>query len=107
MGWRHNRMEKERLQSQGLQDSQSKRFVGSDLFGSMEISRTGLGIMGIADTFIKMKIRYGSEESEKVSKKIFKALRDNAYIASTNIAKEKGAFPKFDKEKYLKGFHIK
>src|SRR6185437_10889141 len=72
-----------------------------------EIRRTGLGIMGIADTFIKMKIRYGSEESEKVSKKIFKALRDNAYIASSNIAKEKGAFPKFDKEKYLKGYHIK
>jgi ribonucleoside-diphosphate reductase alpha chain len=72
-----------------------------------EIRRTGLGIMGIADTFIKMKIRYGSEESEKVSKKIFKTLRDNAYIASANLAKEKGAFPKFDKEKYLKGYHIK
>jgi ribonucleoside-diphosphate reductase alpha chain len=72
-----------------------------------EIRRTGLGIMGIADTFIKMKIRYGSEESEKVSKKIFKTLRDNAYSASSDIAKEKGAFPKFDKEKYLKGYHIK
>jgi ribonucleoside-diphosphate reductase alpha chain len=72
-----------------------------------EIRRTGLGIMGIADTFIKMKIRYGSEESEKVSKKIFKALRDNAYNASADLAKEKGAFPKFDREKYLKGFHIK
>jgi len=72
-----------------------------------EIRRTGLGIMGIADTFIKMKIRYGSEESEKVSKKIFKTLRDNAYIASTDIAKEKGAFPKFDRDKYLQGFHIK
>ena len=72
-----------------------------------DIRRTGLGIMGIADTFIKMKIRYGSEESEKVSKKIFKTLRDSAYIASSDIAKEKGAFPKFDKEKYLKGFHIK
>src|SRR6266568_8361423 len=72
-----------------------------------EIRRTGLGIMGIADTFIKMKIRYGSEESEKVSKKIFKTLRDNAYIASADLAKEKGAFLKYDKEKYLKGFHIK
>jgi len=72
-----------------------------------DIRRTGLGIMGIADTFIKMKIRYGSEESEKVSKKIFKTLRDNAYLASTDIAKEKGAFPKFDREKYLKGYHIK
>ncbi len=72
-----------------------------------EIRRTGLGIMGIADTFIKMKIRYGSEESEKVAKKIFKTLRDNAYIASSDIAKEKGAFIKFDKDKYLKGYHIK
>jgi ribonucleoside-diphosphate reductase alpha chain len=72
-----------------------------------EIRRTGLGIMGIADAFIKLKIRYGSEESEKVSKKIFKTLRDNAYIASADLAKEKGAFPKFDKEKYLKGYHIK
>lgn len=72
-----------------------------------EIRRTGLGIMGIADTFIKMKIRYGSEESEKVSKKIFKTLRDNAYIASSDIAKEKGSFTKYDRDKYLKGFHIK
>ncbi|HVA96808.1 MAG TPA: adenosylcobalamin-dependent ribonucleoside-diphosphate reductase [Candidatus Acidoferrales bacterium] len=72
-----------------------------------DIRRTGLGIMGIADTFIQMKIRYGSEESEKVSKKIFKALRDNAYIASSDLAKEKGAFPKFDRDKYLKGYHIK
>ena len=72
-----------------------------------EIRRTGLGIMGIADTFIKMKIRYGSEESEKVSKKIFKTLRDNAYIASADLAKEKGSFTKYDRDKYQKGFHIK
>lgn len=71
-----------------------------------EIRRTGLGIMGIADTFIKLKVRYGSEESEKISKKIFETLRDNAYIASSNIAKEKGSFPKYEKDKYLQGYHI-
>ena len=71
-----------------------------------EIRRTGLGIMGIADTFIKMGIRYGSVESEEASKKIFAALRDNAYIASSDIAKEKGSFPKFDRDKYLQGYHI-
>lgn len=71
-----------------------------------DIRRTGLGIMGIADMFIKMKIRYGSEESVKVSNKIFEILRDNAYIASSDIAKEKGVFPKYDKEKYLQGYHI-
>lgn len=72
-----------------------------------EIRRTGLGIMGIGDALIKMQIRYGSDESLPVIEKIFKTLRDNAYEASAEIAKEKGAFPMFDKEKYLKGHHIK
>lgn len=72
-----------------------------------DVRRTGLGIMGIADAFIKMKIRYGSEESMDVSKKIFATLRDNSYIASADIAVEKGSFPKYNKEKFLQGYHIK
>ncbi len=72
-----------------------------------DIRRTGLGIMGIADTFIKMKVRYGSAESEEISKKIFETLRDNAYSASADIAKEKGSFPKYDRDQYQKGYHIK
>ncbi len=72
-----------------------------------EVRRTGLGIMGIADAFIKMKVRYGSEESTKTSKKIFETLRDNAYIVSSDIAKEKGSFPKYDKAKFQLGYHIK
>ena len=72
-----------------------------------DIRRTGLGIMGLADALIKMKIRYGAEESFPVLHKIFATLRDNAYDASADIAKEKGAFPMFDEEKYLQGYHIK
>lgn len=72
-----------------------------------EIRRTGLGIMGIADALIKMKVRYGSEESLPVVRKIFQTLRDSAYEASVEVAKEKGAFPKFSKEEYLQGYHIK
>jgi ribonucleoside-diphosphate reductase alpha chain len=71
-----------------------------------DIRRTGLGILGLADALIKMKLRYGAPESEETLKKIFKTLRDSAYEASAEIAKEKGAFPKFEKEKYLKGYHI-
>lgn len=71
------------------------------------IRRTGLGIMGIGDALIKMKIRYGAPESLPIIKKIFQTLRDNAYEESIDIAKEKGAFPKFDREKYLQGYHIK
>lgn len=72
-----------------------------------EIRRTGLGIMGLADALIKMKLRYGSEEAMPTIEKIFQVLRDSAYEASSDIAKEKGSFPKFDKEKYLQGYHIK
>lgn len=72
-----------------------------------DIRRTGLGIMGLGDALIKMKIRYGSKESLKVIDKIFQTLRDSAYESSSDIALEKGAFPEFDKVKYLKGYHIK
>ncbi len=72
-----------------------------------EIRRTGLGIMGIGDALIKMKIRYGSKESMPVIRKIFESLRNNAYEASVDLAQEKGSFPKFNKAKYLKGYHIK
>jgi len=69
--------------------------------------RIGLGTMGLGDALIKMHIRYGSEESIKVIEKIFRTIRDAAYEASTEIAKEKGAFPKFIAAKYLKGYFIK
>ncbi len=71
-----------------------------------DIRRTGLGILGLADALIKMKLKYGAPESEATIKKIFETLRNEAYDASADIAKEKGAFPKFNKEKYLKGYHI-
>jgi ribonucleoside-diphosphate reductase alpha chain len=72
-----------------------------------EIRRTGLGIMGLADALIKMELRYGSKEAMPTIDKIFSTLRDNAYEASVEVAKEKGAFPKFDAKKYLQGYHIK
>lgn len=72
-----------------------------------DIRRTGLGIMGLADALIKMKLRYGSDEANVELEKMFQILRDSAYMASVALAKERGAFPKFDKEKYLQGHFIK
>ena len=71
-----------------------------------DIRRTGLGILGLADALIKMKLRYGAPEAEETIRKIFETLRNNAYEASSEIAHEKGSFPKFKKEPYLKGYHI-
>lgn len=65
--------------------------------------RIGLGTMGLADALIKLHIRYGSKESLKFIDKVYKIIRDEAYKASAEIAKEKGSFKKFDKELFLKG----
>ena len=71
-----------------------------------DIRRQGLGILGLADALIKMKVKYGSDESLPVIEKIFKTLRDNAYIVSSDLAVERGSFPKYNRDKYQKGFHI-
>ncbi len=65
--------------------------------------RIGLGTMGLGDTLIKLHLKYGSEESLKFIEKVYKIIRDEAYLSSALIAKEKGSFPKFDKKLYLKG----
>ncbi len=73
----------------------------------MEIRRTGLGIMGLADAMILLGMRYGSEESIKFTEDVYRGLRDAAYEASCENALEKGPFLKFDREKYLQGKFIK
>jgi ribonucleoside-diphosphate reductase alpha chain len=71
------------------------------------IRRVGLGTMGLGDTLIKMGLRYGTPEAALVVEKIYKVIRDTAYEESAELAAEKGSFPKFDKEKYLKSWFVK
>jgi ribonucleoside-diphosphate reductase alpha chain len=72
-----------------------------------EIRRTGIGTMGLGDAMIKMQLRYGSDESVEVMERIYQTIRDSAYEESADLAKEKGSFPMFDKNKYLDGYFIK
>ena len=69
--------------------------------------RIGLGTMGIGDALIKMKLRYGSKESLNEIDKIYRIIRDAAYEASIDIAKEKGPFPKINKKKHVEGYFTK
>jgi len=70
------------------------------------IRRMGIGVMGLADAFIKLGIKYGSKESVKLTENIYQALRNSAYEASVELAVERGPFPQFDAEKYLFGEFI-
>lgn len=63
--------------------------------------RTGLGVTGLADMLAKLKIKYDSEDALQFVDKLFAAIENSAYDESTEIAKEKGSFPLFDKEKHL------
>ncbi|WP_434751803.1 adenosylcobalamin-dependent ribonucleoside-diphosphate reductase [Paenibacillus amylolyticus] len=69
--------------------------------------RVGLGTMGLAELMIKLRIRYGSPESLDFLDKLYGFMAKEAYLASAEIAAEKGAFPAFELEPYLQSGFMK
>ena len=67
----------------------------------------GLGVFGLADAFVAMGIRYGSEKSRWVAAEIMEIIMQQALMTSASLAAEKGAFRKFDIEKTLESPVIK
>ena len=65
-----------------------------------ESRRIGLGVMGLHDYLMVKEARYGSEKSLYEIDRLFKFIRDTAYIASSDLAKEKGAFPQYSRTNY-------
>ncbi|MGZ5960480.1 MAG: adenosylcobalamin-dependent ribonucleoside-diphosphate reductase [Rhizomicrobium sp.] len=63
--------------------------------------RIGLGVTGLADALIFCKTRYGSPESVALIDSWLSTLSDAAYLASAEIAGEKGSFPLFDAREFL------
>ncbi|MBL8837851.1 MAG: adenosylcobalamin-dependent ribonucleoside-diphosphate reductase [Alphaproteobacteria bacterium] len=68
--------------------------------------RIGLGVTGLADALIMMRARYGSEPAVDLTRQWMRRLRRGAYLASIELAKEKGAFPLFDAERFVAGENI-
>jgi len=69
--------------------------------------RIGLGITGLADTLVMLGLRYGSEQSLVVATDVMRLICHAAYRASTEIAKNKGNFPYFERDEYLQGPFIR
>ncbi len=63
--------------------------------------RIGLGVTGLADALLMMGLRYGSEEAAAKTEDWLKRIARAAYLASVELAKEKGPFPLFEAEPYL------
>jgi ribonucleoside-diphosphate reductase alpha chain len=63
--------------------------------------RIGLGVTGLADALLMVGQRYGSIEAAKQTEDWMHAIARASYLASVDLAKEKGAFPLFEAEAYL------
>ncbi len=63
--------------------------------------RIGLGVTGLADALLMVGLRYGSDEAAAQTEAWMRLIAREAYLASVDLAKEKGAFPLFDADAYL------
>ena len=70
---------------------------------SQAIRRVGLGVAGWADMLIQLGIPYNSEEAVELAEKLMRFFKEKSHEASVELAKERGAFPKFEESIYIDG----
>ncbi|MFK7836266.1 MAG: adenosylcobalamin-dependent ribonucleoside-diphosphate reductase [Sulfitobacter sp.] len=63
--------------------------------------RIGLGVTGLADALLMVGLRYGSDAAAAQTEAWLKAIARASYLASVELAREKGAFPLFEAEAFL------
>jgi ribonucleoside-diphosphate reductase alpha chain len=68
---------------------------------AMAKRRIGLGVTGLADALLMVGSQYGTQQAADLAEQWLKAIARAAYLASSDLAAEKGAFPLFDKEQFL------
>ncbi len=69
--------------------------------------RIGLGVTGLADALIFCGVRYGSPEAVRLTREWLGAVQRFSYLASADIAAEKGIFPLYERTRYLSGETIR
>lgn len=69
--------------------------------------RIGVGITGLGDALMMLGLRYDSAAGRELARRAVERLRDAAYLASTELAAEKGSFPRFARDAYLEGDYVR
>ncbi len=68
--------------------------------------RIGLGFTGLGDALVMLGLRYDTDEGRAFAADISRVMRDEAYLASVDLAQERGAFPLLDTKQYLAPPHF-
>jgi ribonucleoside-diphosphate reductase alpha chain len=68
--------------------------------------RIGLGVTGLADALIMCGARYGSSAAVALTEIWMKAIQRAAYLASADLAAEKGSFPLYERDKFMAGENV-
>ncbi|CAM3195951.1 ribonucleoside-diphosphate reductase class II [Paracoccus aminovorans] len=63
--------------------------------------RIGLGVTGLADALVMLGLRYGAPGAVAQTREWMHAIARAAYLASAELAREKGPFPLFQAEAFL------
>ncbi|MBI2607963.1 MAG: adenosylcobalamin-dependent ribonucleoside-diphosphate reductase [Candidatus Doudnabacteria bacterium] len=82
-------------------------FFEENKLQQMSERRVGMGTIGLAEMLIHLGLRYGSPEAVKFIDKLYQYIAVVAYETSVDLAREKGSFPRFDKEKFLQSGYMK
>lgn len=63
--------------------------------------RIGVGFTGFGDMLIQLGLKYDTEEAIEFTDKLFERIKNVVYDESVNLAREKGTFPAWDRERHL------
>jgi ribonucleoside-diphosphate reductase alpha chain len=65
--------------------------------------RIGLGFTGLGDALVMLGLRYDTAPARALARRIAEQMRDAAYEASADLARERAPFPLFNADLYLSG----
>lgn len=68
--------------------------------------RIGLGVTGLADALIFCGLTYGTSKAARTAGDWMATIQEAAYLASAELAAEKGAFPLFDAKRFLESPNV-
>lgn len=81
--------------------------LGEQAHQARSTRRIGIGITGLADMLAMLQLDYDSDDGRAFAQNVMELIRDTAYETSVNLARKKGSFPLFDKNRYLEAPFIR